>query len=344
MNHPILVTGGTGFIGSHTVVALAKAGQPVVILDNLCNSSSKVLDRLALLNASPLEFINADIRDAAALDALFARYQFAGVIHFAALKSPGESVSQPLRYLENNVGGTLQLLKAMDRANVRRLVFSSTAAVYGPPAFVPVPESAELRCKTPYARSKLMCEDALRELHNADPRWQIAILRYFNPVGAHESGLIGEAPNGIPNNLMPFITQVALGQRDHLQIFGNDYDTPDGTGVRDYLHVCDLAEGHLAALQALNNTANQPQLIAVNLGTGQGVSVMQMVETFARVNGIDIPYQIVPRRAGDVAQCLADPTQARRLLNWQTQHNLDRMCADAWRWQSMNPQGFDTSL
>ncbi len=344
MNHPILVTGGTGYIGSHTVVALAKAGQPVVILDDLCNSSSKVLDRLALLNASPLEFINADIRDAAALDALFARYQFAGVIHFAALKSPGESVSQPLRYLENNVGGTLQLLKAMDRANVRRLVFSSTAAVYGPPAFVPVPESAELSCKTPYARSKLMCEDALRELHNADPRWQIAILRYFNPVGAHESGLIGEAPNGIPNNLMPYITQVALGQRDHLQIFSNDYDTPDGTGVRDYLHVCDLAEGHLAALQALNNTANQPQLITVNLGTGQGVSVMQMVETFARVNGIDIPYQIVPRRAGDVAQCLADPTQARRLLNWQTQHNLDRMCADAWRWQSMNPQGFDTSL
>ncbi len=344
MNHPILVTGGTGYIGSHTVVALAQAGRPVVILDNLCNSSPKVLDRLALLNASPLEFINADIRDAAALDALFARYQFEGVIHFAALKSPGESVSQALQYLENNVGGTLQLLKAMDRANVRRLVFSSTAAVYGPPAFVPVPETAELHCGTPYARSKLMCEDALRELNAADPRWQMAILRYFNPVGAHESGLIGEAPNGIPNNLMPYITQVALGQREYLQIFGNDYDTPDGTGVRDYLHVCDLAEGHLAALKALNQSHNTSQLLTVNLGTGQGVSVQQMVDTFARVNGVPIPHRVMPRRAGDVAQCLADVRQAKRQLNWQTQLDLDRMCADAWRWQSMNPQGFDTPL
>jgi UDP-glucose 4-epimerase len=228
----------------------------------------------------------------------------------------------------------------MDRANVRRIVFSSSATVYGDPVSVPIPETAALTATNPYGRSKLMCEDALRELHAADPRWSIAILRYFNPVGAHESGLLGEAPNGIPNNLMPYITQVALGQREHLQIFGNDYDTPDGTGVRDYLHVSDLAAGHLAALRALN----EPKLLTVNLGTGRGVSVQDMVDTFARVNGVPIPHQVVPRRPGDVAQCLADPRQAKALLNWETLLDLDRMCADAWRWQSMNPQGFDTPL
>lgn len=340
MTHPILITGGTGFIGSHTVVTLAQAGQPVVILDNLCNSSPKVLDRLARLNASPIEFVQADIRDSAALDALFARYNFAGVIHFAGLKAVGESVAQPLRYLENNVSGTINLLQAMDRANVRRIVFSSSATVYGDPVSVPIPETAALTATNPYGRSKLMCEDALRELPAADPRWHIAILRYFNPVGAHESGLLGEAPNGIPNNLMPYITQVALGQREALQIFGNDYPTPDGTGVRDYLHVVDLAAGHLAALRALDT----PKLLTVNLGTGQGVSVQDMVDTFARVNGVPIPHNVVPRRPGDVAQCLADARQAKALLNWQTELGLDRMCADAWRWQSMNPQGFDTPL
>jgi UDP-glucose 4-epimerase len=340
MKHPILITGGTGFIGSHTVVAFAEADQPVVILDNLCNSSPKVLDRLAKLNASPIEFVQADIRDAGALDALFARYSFAGVIHFAALKAVGESVAQPLRYLENNVSGTLSLLQAMDRANVRRLVFSSSATVYGNPVHMPIPETAALNATNPYGRTKLMCEDALRELHAADPRWSIAILRYFNPVGAHESGLLGEAPNGIPNNLMPYITQVALGQRACLQIFGNDYDTPDGTGVRDYLHVCDLAAGHLAALRALR----EPQLLTVNLGTGRGVSVQDMVNAFARVNGVSIPQKVMPRRAGDVAVSLADPRQAKALLNWETQFDLERMCADAWRWQSMNPQGFDTPL
>ncbi len=340
MTQPILITGGTGFIGSHTVVTLAEAGQPVVILDNLCNSSPKVLDRLARLKASPLEFVQADVRDAAALDALFARYNFAGVIHFAGLKAVGESVAQPLRYLENNVSGTINLLQAMDRASVRRIVFSSSATVYGDPVSVPIPETASLCATNPYGRAKLMCEDALRELHAADPRWRIAILRYFNPVGAHESGLLGEAPNGIPNNLMPYITQVAMGQREHLQIFGNDYDTPDGTGVRDYLHVSDLAAGHLAALHALN----EPKLLTVNLGTGRGVSVQEMVNTFARVNGVPIPHKVVPRRHGDVAQCLADPRQAKALLNWETQFDLDRMCADAWRWQSMNPQGFDTPL
>ncbi len=340
MTPPILITGGTGFIGSHTVVTLAQAGQPVVILDNLCNSSPKVLDRLARLNASPIEFVQADIRDSAALDALFARYDFAGVIHFAGLKAVGESVAQPLRYLENNVSGTINLLQAMDRANVRRIVFSSSATVYGDPVSVPIPETAALTATNPYGRSKLMCEDALRELHAADPRWHIAILRYFNPVGTHESGLLGEAPNGIPNNLMPYITQVALGQREALQIFGNDYPTPDGTGVRDYLHVVDLAAGHLAALRALDT----PKLLTVNLGTGQGVSVQDMVDTFARVNGMPIPHNVVPRRPGDVAQCLADARQAKAVLNWQTELGLDRMCADAWRWQSMNPQGFDTPL
>ncbi len=340
MTHPILITGGTGFIGSHTVAALAQAGQPVVILDNLCNSSPKVLDRLAKLGASPIEFVQADIRDTVALDALFARHSFSGVIHFAGLKAVGESVAQPLRYLENNVSGTINLLQAMNRAHVRRIVFSSSATVYGDPVSVPIPETAALTATNPYGRTKLMCEDALRELHTADPRWSIAILRYFNPVGAHESGLLGESPNGIPNNLMPYITQVALGQRPHLQIFGNDYDTPDGTGVRDYLHVCDLADGHLAALRALS----EPKLLTVNLGTGQGVSVQAMVDTFARVNGVPIPHQVVARRPGDVAQCLADPRQAQALLNWQTKLDLDRMCIDAWRWQSMNPQGFDTPL
>ena len=340
MTHPILITGGTGFIGSHTVAALAQAGQPVVILDNLCNSSPKVLDRLAKLGASPIEFVQADIRDTVALDALFARHSFAGVIHFAGLKAVGESVAQPLRYLENNVSGTINLLQAMNRAHVRRIVFSSSATVYGDPVSVPIPETAALTATNPYGRTKLMCEDALRELHVADPRWSIAILRYFNPVGAHESGLLGESPNGIPNNLMPYITQVALGQRPHLQIFGNDYDTPDGTGVRDYLHVCDLADGHLAALRALS----EPKLLTVNLGTGQGVSVQAMVDTFARVNNVPIPHQVVARRPGDVAQCLADPRQAQALLNWQTKLDLDRMCIDAWRWQSMNPQGFDTPL
>jgi len=340
MTSPILITGGTGFIGSHTVVTLAKAGQPVVILDNLCNSSRKVLERLARLNASPIEFVEADIRDAKVLDTVFARYNFAGVIHFAALKTPGESMAQPLRYLENNVAGTLNLLQAMDKANLRRIVFSSSAAVYGIPKQNPVLETATLSPQTPYARTKLMCEDALRELHAADPRWSIAILRYFNPVGAHERGLLGEAPSGIPNNLMPYITQVALGQREHLQIFGNDYDTPDGTGVRDYLHVMDLAAGHLAALQALDT----PKLLTVNLGTGQGVSVQQMVDTFARVNQVPIAHRVVARRPGDVAQCLADATLAKQLLNWQTTLDLDRMCIDAWRWQSMNPQGFDTPL
>jgi UDP-glucose 4-epimerase len=250
----------------------------------------------------------------------------------------GESVAQPLRYLDNNVSGTIHLLQAMERAHVRRVVFSSSATVYGNPAFVPIPETAPLTATNPYGRSKLMCEDALRELFAADPRWQIAILRYFNPVGAHESGLIGESPSGVPNNLMPYITQVASGHREYLQIFGNDYPTADGTGVRDYLHVMDLAQGHLAALRAL--ASGTPKLLTVNLGTGQGVSVLEMVNTFALVNGVPIPHRFVPRRAGDVAQCLADPQLAKQVLNWQTELSLESMCRDAWRWQTMNPLGF----
>ena len=340
MQGSILLTGGTGFIGSHTAVALAQAGYSFVILDNLSNSSSKVLDRLARLNASPLAFVNADVRDAQTLDKLFGEYKFSGVIHFAGLKAVGESVAQPLRYFDNNVNGTLQLLQAMQRATVQKIVFSSSATVYGDPASVPIQESAPLTSTNPYGRSKLLCEDILRELFQADANWQIALLRYFNPVGAHISGLLGEAPNGVPNNLMPYVTQVASGQREFLQIFGNDYDTPDGTGVRDYLHVMDLAQGHVAALRALD----APKLLTVNLGTGQGVSVKQLVDAFARVNGVPIAHRYVARRAGDIAQCFADPTQAQELLNWKAQLGLDRMCADAWRWQSMNPQGFDTPL
>ncbi len=340
MQGSILLTGGTGFIGSHTAVALAEAGYSFVILDNLSNSSSKVLDRLARLNASPLAFVNADVRDAQTLDKLFGEYKFNGVIHFAGLKAVGESVAQPLRYFDNNVNGTLQLLQAMQRATVQKIVFSSSATVYGDPASVPIQESAPLTSTNPYGRSKLLCEDILRELFQADANWQIALLRYFNPVGAHISGLLGEAPNGVPNNLMPYVTQVASGQREFLQIFGNDYDTPDGTGVRDYLHVMDLAQGHVAALRALD----APKLLTVNLGTGQGVSVKQLVDAFARVNGVPIAHRYVARRAGDIAECFADPTQAQELLNWKAQLGLDRMCADAWRWQSMNPQGFDTPL
>ncbi len=340
MQDSILLTGGTGFIGSHTAVALAEAGYSFVILDNLSNSSSKVLDRLARLNASPLAFVNADVRDAQTLDKLFGEYKFSGVIHFAGLKAVGESVAQPLRYFDNNVNGTLQLLQAMQRATVQKIVFSSSATVYGDPASVPIQESAPLTSTNPYGRSKLLCEDILRELFQADANWQIALLRYFNPVGAHISGLLGEAPNGVPNNLMPYVTQVASGQREFLQIFGNDYDTPDGTGVRDYLHVMDLAQGHVAALRALD----APKLLTVNLGTGQGVSVKQLVDAFARVNDVPIAHRYVARRAGDIAQCFADPTQAQELLNWKAQLGLDRMCADAWRWQSMNPQGFDTPL
>jgi UDP-glucose 4-epimerase len=333
----ILITGGTGYIGSHTVVELMQAGHDVVIVDNLCNSSIRVLDRLQTLCGRRPAFVQADVRDAAALDRVFAEHKIGGVIHFAGLKAVGESVAQPLHYVDNNVGGTLALLQAMQRAGVYRIVFSSSATVYGEPEAVPIPETCRLQVTNPYGRTKLMCEDILRDLQASDPHWQVAILRYFNPVGAHESGLIGEAPQGVPSNLMPFITQVAVGQRECLSIFGHDYPTPDGTAVRDYIHVVDLAQGHLAALQYLQDRQTG---ITVNLGTGRGVSVRALVDAFVRVNGVAVPCRLTDRRPGDVASCYADTTLAAQALGWTARLDVERMCRDAWRWQSANPEGY----
>ena len=332
----ILVTGGTGYIGSHTVVELLAAGKDVLILDNYANSSPKVLARIAKISGRAPAFREGDIRDADGLRALFAAHRIEAVIHFAGLKAVGESVEQPLTYYDNNVNGTLCLLQAMRQAGVRRLVFSSSATVYGDPHHVPIREDFPLQATNPYGRSKLMVEEMLRDLQRAEADWQIAILRYFNPVGAHPSGLIGENPNGIPNNLMPFVAQVAVGKRAQLSVFGNDYPTPDGTGVRDYIHVVDLAQGHLAALAAL---ARSGQSLTVNLGTGQGYSVLDMVRAFEAASGRPVPYQIVARRAGDIATCYADPQLAGELLGWQARRGIGEMCADAWRWQSMNPDG-----
>jgi UDP-glucose 4-epimerase len=341
MTPKILITGGAGYIGSHTAVELLNAGHHVVILDNLCNSSIKVLDRIQNLAGPNFTFIQEDVRNASALDAIFKAHTIEGVIHFAGLKAVGESVAQPVRYFDNNVGSTLALLQAMDRANVRRIVFSSSATVYGDPDTVPVKENSRLQVASPYARTKLMCEDILRDLQASDPKnpnlWQVAILRYFNPVGAHISGTIGEHPNGIPNNLMPFITQVAVGKREFLSIFGNDYPTPDGTGVRDYIHVVDLAQGHLAALNYLKT---KHQSITVNLGTGKGVSVKEIADTFAKVNHIPLPYKFVARRAGDVPEYFADTQLAEQALGWKANLGVERMCQDAWRWQSQNPNGY----
>jgi UDP-glucose 4-epimerase len=295
------------------------------------------LPRLEQLSGQFIPFVQADVRDGAALDRIFAEHRIDGVIHFAGLKAVGESVAQPLRYFDNNVGSTLALLQAMDRAGVRRIVFSSSATVYGDPEQVPITESSRLQVTNPYGRTKLICEDILRDLLVSDPRWQVAILRYFNPVGAHISGTIGEHPNGIPNNLMPFITQVAVGQREFLSIFGQDYPTSDGTGVRDYIHVVDLAQGHLAALNYLQD---QQASITVNLGTGRGVSVKELADTFARVTGVPVPYRFVDRRPGDVAACYADTRLAQEALGWQAQLGVERMCQDAWRWQSNNPKGY----
>ena len=341
MSPKILITGGAGYIGSHTAVELLNAGHHVVIVDNLCNSSIKVLDRIQNLAGPNFTFIQEDVRNASALDAIFKAHTIEGVIHFAGLKAVGESVAQPVRYFDNNVGSTLALLQAMDRANVRRIVFSSSATVYGDPQQVPITESSKLQVTNPYGRTKLMCEDILRDLQASDPQnpnlWQVAILRYFNPVGAHISGTMGEHPNGIPNNLMPFITQVAVGKREFLSIFGNDYPTPDGTGVRDYIHVVDLAQGHLAALNYLKT---KHQSITVNLGTGKGVSVKEMADTFAKVNHIPLPYKFVARRAGDVPEYFADTQLAEQALGWKANLGVERMCQDAWRWQSQNPNGY----
>lgn len=335
MKH-IVVTGGAGYIGSHTCIVLMAAGFDVTIVDNLCNSRREVLDCIDRISGVHPRFVEGDIRDTALLDGLFAQQPVDAVIHFAGLKAVGESVTKPLDYYDNNVRGTLELLAAMCRAGVNTLVFSSSATVYGDPASVPIREDFPRSTANPYGRSKLIIEDILADLYHADPDRRIARLRYFNPVGAHESGLIGEDPQGIPNNLMPFIAQVAIGQREKLKIFGGDFPTPDGTGVRDFIHVMDLAEGHLAALRYCQSNKG---LLTVNLGTGQGCSVLQMVKAFERVSGQPVPYEIVSRRPGDIAQCWADPTLARHTLDWQAKRSLDVICADAWRWQSMNPCG-----
>ncbi len=328
----ILVTGGAGFIGSHTCVALAQAGLPFVMLDNFSNSRRSVLERMGRIIGAAPHCIEGDVRDAALLAQVLAQYPIQAVIHFAALKAVGESVAAPLRYYDNNVAGTITLLQAMRQAGVRSLVFSSSATVYGEPASLPICENFPLSATNPYGWSKLMMEQVLADVEAAEPgQWRIARLRYFNPVGAHESGLIGEDPQDVPNNLLPYVAQVAAGQRSSLSIYGNDYPTPDGTGVRDYIHVMDLAQGHVAALRYLQQ---HPGLLTVNLGTGRPVSVLEMVHSFEQASGRPIPYQVVGRRPGDVAQCWADPSLAQQLLGWQAQHGIERMCQDAWRWQN----------
>lgn len=328
----ILVTGGTGFIGSHACVALMQAGYQVVIIDNLFNSERGVADRItAIVGRSP-DFVEGDLRDAVLLDRIFADFRPQAVMHFAGLKAVGESVSEPLRYWEWNVGASLTLFQTMLRHGVATLVFSSSATVYGDPESVPIGENARLAPTNPYGHTKATIERMLHDLHAADPGWRIACLRYFNPVGAHASGLIGEAPQGVPNNLMPYIAQVATGQRESLQVFGDDYPTPDGTGVRDYIHVMDLAEGHVAALAALAAMTDTAPLV-VNLGTGRGISVLEMIAAFSRAAGRPVPYRIVGRRPGDIAACYADPTLARQQLGWQAQRDLAAMCRDAWNWQ-----------
>lgn len=333
----LLVTGGAGYIGSHACVELLQAGYDVVVLDNLCNSRREVVGRIGRITGKAVVFHECDVRDATALRGVFREHAFDAVLHFAGLKAVGESVEQPLAYYDNNVGGTLALCAAMTEAGVRKLVFSSSATVYGDPDAVPVREDHPLRPTNPYGRCKAMIESILLDLARSDPAWKIALLRYFNPVGAHESGLIGEDPADVPNNLMPYVAQVAIGRREALNVFGSDYPTHDGTGVRDYIHVVDLARGHLAALDKLDSTA---EVLTVNLGTGRGYSVLEMVEAFRRASGRDIPYRIVPRRPGDIAACYADPSLAERLLGWRAECGLDQMCRDAWRWQSRNPNGY----
>jgi len=335
----VLLTGGAGYIGSHSCLAFSAAGYEVSLLDNFCNSSSVVLDRLATILGYRPPLHQIDIRDEPALQRVLKEYHPDAVVHFAGLKAVGESVEQPLHYYDNNVAGTLSLLSAMQAASVRNLVFSSSATVYGDPASVPITESFPRSATNPYGRSKLIVEDILMDLVASDPGWNLALLRYFNPVGAHESGLIGEDPSGTPNNLMPFVAQVAVGRRDKLRVFGKDYATRDGTGVRDYIHVVDLAEGHVSALAALTQQRPGEPLI-VNLGTGTGYSVLELVSAFESASGCAVPYEIVARRPGDVAQCYADPGAAREKLGWVAKRDLARMCEDAWRWQSQNPKGF----
>jgi UDP-glucose 4-epimerase len=337
----ILVTGGAGYIGSHTCVELLSAGYSVTVVDNYCNSSPEALNRVEQITGKTLARVQADIRDRAALEAALQESGATSVVHFAGLKAVGESAQIPLHYYDNNVVGTLRLLEAMETCGVRTLVFSSSATVYGEPQFLPYTEAHPLAAMNVYGRTKLQVEDMLRDLYASNPAWRVALLRYFNPVGAHPSGRIGEDPQGVPNNLMPFVAQVAVGRREQLNVFGNDYPTPDGTGVRDYIHVQDLALGHVRALDVLQN-ADSGQCTPINLGTGVGCSVLDMVQAFEAASGQKVPYVIQPRRTGDLPAYWADPATAKKLLGWETTRTLQDMCADTWRWQSNNPQGYAT--
>ena len=334
----ILVTGGAGFIASHTNVELLNAGYEVVIVDNLINSSKKSIDRVEELTGKKITFYEEDLLNEKALDDIFDKEKIDSVIHFAALKAVGESCEIPLRYFDNNLTGTLNLLKVMEKHNVKSLVFSSSATVYGKPKTVPIKEDFPLSVSNPYGRTKLITEDMLRDIYKSDNGWNIAILRYFNPIGAHESGRIGENPNGIPNTLLPYIAKVAAGQLECVNVFGDDYDTPDGTGVRDYIHISDLADGHIKALQKLSE---HPGLVTYNLGTGVGYSVLEIIKSFEKACGKKIPYKIAPRRAGDIDMCYADPLKAKEELGWEAARGIDKMCEDAWRWQVQNPNGYE---
>lgn len=333
----ILVTGGAGYIGSHTCVELLESGYEVVVVDNLCNAKKEVIHRVEALTGKPIAFYEVDLRDTERLSVVFRENTIEAVIHFAGLKAVGESVSMPLRYYSNNIGGTLALCKVMAEHQVKNVVFSSSATVYGDPSSVPITEDFPLSATNPYGASKLFIEQILQDLHVADPSWNVALLRYFNPVGAHVSGRIGEDPNGIPNNLMPYVAQVAVGRLPELSVFGGDYPTLDGTGVRDYIHVVDLAKGHLKAIEKLRGN---PGVVIYNLGTGRGYSVLEMVKAFEQASGHHVPYRIVDRRPGDIAVCYADPTKAKQELGWQAERGIKEMCQDGWRWQSGNPNGY----
>ncbi len=335
----ILLTGGAGFIGSHTLIELVAAGHEAVVVDNLYNSSPIALKRVEKIVGKAVPFYQTDVRDREGMDRVFAEHKFDACIHFAGLKAVGESVEKPLEYYENNMNGTFVLLDAMRRHGCKNIIFSSSATVYGDPAQIPITEECPKgKCTNPYGQTKSMLEEVMMDVQKADPEWNVVLLRYFNPIGAHQSGTIGENPNGIPNNLMPYITQTAIGKRKELGVFGKDYDTPDGTGVRDYIHVVDLARAHVAALQAIE----RKQGIAIyNIGTGRGYSVLDVVNAFMYANGVDVPYSIKPRRAGDIATCYCDPSKAKRELGWEAQYGIEDMCRDSWNWQRQNPNGFE---
>jgi UDP-glucose 4-epimerase len=334
----ILVTGGAGFIGSHTLIELHKAGYEFVVVDNLVNSNPEALRRVGELIGAEVPFVKADIRDREALNKVFEQYKFDSCIHFAGLKAVGESVAKPLEYYENNMSGTFTLIDVMRQHGCKNIIFSSSATVYGDPAIIPITEECPKgHCTNPYGQTKSMLEQVLMDVQKADPEWNVVLLRYFNPIGAHQSGRIGENPNGIPNNLMPYITQTAIGRRKELGVFGNDYDTHDGTGVRDYIHVVDLATAHVAALQAIEKNAG---LAIYNIGTGHGYSVLDVVNAFEKANGVKVPYSIKPRRPGDIATCYCDPSKAERELGWKAKYGIEDMCRDSWNWQSQNPNGY----